>query len=105
MFTKSMEELNTIAQTQAIGFQVFHLSHRVQRSVGKIQTSSLLNVAKHIVGVHTQSYPITDVKTQTTIYLCESTLATIPLREIVIGVDGVNQRKIISYCRIWIYAQ
>ena len=71
----------------------------------KRNTSIVGHIAKHIIHVGSSSKPIEHIKRQAAIYLRNTTITIIRARIVIIGIDGIAQRKIIANRRIGIQSE
>ena len=100
VFAEGMEELHTITQTQAADRQVVFLRSTLSRCLRKGLCTHFRHVTKHVVRIHTQCHPVADIEAQTAVHLCEAAFTRVGVGKVIIGVDAVHEREVVSYCGI-----
>ena len=94
---EGMEELRTIAQTDTAHAELRLLRTAFQRRLRKGQRARVGRRAEHIIDICTQRHPVAYIETQAAIYLTNSARAHIRRRVVVVRVNRVAYRQIVTY--------
>ena len=65
--------------------------------LSKTECTQVLDIAEHIVDIGAECYPVAYIKAQTTIDLANTTLAYVGFGIVVVGVDRIGYRDIVSH--------
>ena len=96
-----MEELRTVTQPHIADAHDLVLNSRIESGLGEGKGTRTIEVTPHIVEIGTEGYPVTDIKTETAVYLTDVS-ASFVLGLVVVAViagsavqgDGIADRAI-----------
>ena len=87
VFIPLVEQLCTVAETNAAHSEQLVLNGRVQTALGERHRTHMVQTAPHIIDVGTQGQPVADIETQSAIHFADISGAVIGLGEMIIRAD------------------